>query len=294
MPSSIRSIVIAAVSVMTPVAVAVAQSSVAVSPFVSYIPSAVTNPLVGMSLTFGGTTGLALRGSADMSISTPRTNAADAGASTGGTRPWAGDADVVLFLNGLGGGATMFSQTLAPYLFSGISLFGGDSAGVNVVNNGWSYGAGATIPLGLDADLFGEARWRMSKYVLPTSHMAPDSKSELRVGLSFHVGGSRESDRPVPRRRHARYDEDDYVDAEPVVTQAAPVIVQAPAPVIVQAPAPVIVQSQPQTVVVAPPQRVTNINLNIPVWGRRSGHRVVQRVDTVVVTRPRVLRRTRR
>jgi len=241
---------------MTPMAATVGQSSVAISPFVSYIPSAERNPLAGLALTFGGTTGLALRGSAALSISNPDSNSS----GNGGYRPWSADADALLFLGGLGGGATVFSHTLAPYLFSGIGLAGGDSSGVNVVHNGWSYGAGATIPLGLDADVFAEARWRMNQYVLPTAQGAPDSRSEFRFGLSFHVGGS--SATPVRERpRRGRYGYDDEDDDREVV-QAAPapppqtIVVQQPPPqtVIVQQPAPVVVQQQePETIIVRDP-----------------------------------------
>src|SRR5205085_1653215 len=163
-------------------------SNVTVSPFVSYVPSAATNPLAGMSLTFGGTTGLALRTSADVSLTSPRVADSVAGSGySGGARPWAADADVMLLLSSLfgGGGPTAFNHTFSPYLFSGIGLVGGDSAGRNVVHNGWSYGAGALVPLGMDADIFGEARWRMSQYVMPTAKDAPDSKSELRFGVAF-------------------------------------------------------------------------------------------------------------
>jgi len=202
-----RSIAAVVPLLMTPMAATVGQSSVAISPFVSYIPSAERNPLAGLGLTFGGTTGLALRGSAALSISNPDSNSN----GSGGYRPWSADADALLFLGGLGGGATVFSRALAPYLFSGIGLAGGDSSGVNVVHNGWSYGAGATIPLGLDADVFAEARWRMNAYVLPTAKDAPDSRSELRFGLSFHVGGS--SPTPVRERpRRGRYGYDDEGD----------------------------------------------------------------------------------
>ncbi|HEX7019344.1 MAG TPA: hypothetical protein VF159_05015 [Gemmatimonadaceae bacterium] len=300
--------------------VAAGQSSVAVSPFVSYVPSAASNPLLGMALTFGGTTGLAFRGSGDMSISTPSptANSADPSApAAAGVRPWAADADAVLFLGGLGGGATMFSHTLAPYLFTGLGVVGGDSSGHNVVHNGWGYGAGATIPLGLDADLFGEARWRMSRYVLPTSKGAPDSKSELRFGLAFHVGGSSQPDRRDRRPRRYRDDEDaDYATSRaPVAPAAAPIIVQAPAPVIVQAPPPTVIAAPPpqQQVIVVPqsePANVTRINVNLPgsmhwPWGssrQRANDRQRQRDDnrvqsgtagtTVTVIRPR--RRERR
>lgn len=264
---------------LAPMMVAMAQSTVAVSPFVSYVPSAASNPLAGFALTFGGTTGLALRAGADMSISNPdRVDSTALGVNR--YRPWSADADAMLYLGGLGGGATVFSRSLAPYLFAGIGLMGGDSSGVNVVHNGWSYGAGATIPLGFDADVFGEARWRMTKYVLPTSNGAPDSKSELRFGLSFHVGGGS----PEPRRGR-RYRDDDYDDRVVQVPAPQPVIVQqAPPPqtVVVTQPAP-----QPVVVVQQEPEPQTQINVNMPgaivVGSRRSRHRDRQ---TVIVTRP--------
>jgi hypothetical protein len=171
---------------LTPVLAAAGQSTVAVSPFVSYVPSAATNPSAGFALTFGGTTGLALRAGGEMSLTNP---ARDTLATAGTYRPWGADADAMLFLGGLGGGATVFNRSLSPYAFAGIGLTGSDSAGKNVVGHGWSYGAGATIPLGADASIFGEARWRLSEYVLPTSKNAPDGKSSWRFGLSFHVGG---------------------------------------------------------------------------------------------------------
>ena len=256
---------------MTPVLAAGAQSSVAVSPFVSYIPSAATNPLAGFALTFGGTTGLALRSSAEMSISTPRI---DSAAATGGYRPWGADADAMLFLGGLGGGATVFNRALSPYLFAGIGLTGRDSAGKNIVGHGWSYGAGATIPLGFHAGIFAEARWRLAEYVLPTSKGAPDSKSSMRFGLSFSVGGGSAGVAPPRRGRHRMADAED--DVEYVVTPAPapqvvvveqqpaePVVIvqEQPAPervVIVQQPAvqePVVVTTEEHAPTVVYPQR---------------------------------------
>ena len=271
---------------VVPIVGAGGQSSVAVSPYVSYVPSASSNPLGGFALTFGGTTGLALRSSAEISISNP-----DTAAVTGHYRPWGADADAMLFLGGLGGGATVFSRTISPYVFSGIGLTGGDSAGQNRVTNGWSYGLGALIPLGLHADLFGEARWRMTEYVLPTANNAPDSKSALRVGLSFHVGGA-EPRRPPPRRRQRDYydDDDEYVAArapapapapapppQVVVVQAAPPPAPAPAPVVVvqQAPPPppvVVVQQEP-------PRRRSGVNIVVPIIVNRP-----QRAAPVQVT----------
>ena len=78
-----------------PLLTAAAQSNVTVSPFASYVPSAAVNPLAGFGLTFGGTTGLALRSSAQLSISNPDS----AQRAAGGNRPWGADADVMLFLN---------------------------------------------------------------------------------------------------------------------------------------------------------------------------------------------------
>lgn len=261
--------------------VAAGQSGTAVSPFVSYVPSAVENPLVGMSLTFGGTTGLAFRGGADLSVENPRRP--DSTGTISGYRPWSADADAMLFLGGLGGGATVFDRTLSPYLFTGIGLFGGDSAGVNVTHNGWSYGVGARLPLGLNADIFGEARWRMPEYVLPTSNGAPDSKSEFRFGLSFLVGG--EPERPRPRRRHYADEDDD----RPVVV-AAPAPQPAPQVVVVQQPAP-----PPQTVVVVQPEPEPRhtVNVNFPIIigsgsrsrPRRHDHEVVV-IQRPVVTHP--------
>ena len=258
----------ALVIVVAPTA-AVGQSSVAVSPFVSYVPSATSNPLAGFSLTFGGTTGLALRGGAELSINNPEPTG-----EQGGYRPWGADADAMVFLGGLGGGATVFSRSLSPYVFSGIGMSGGDSSGVNVVRHTWSYGVGALIPLGLHADLFSEARWRMSEYVLPTSKGAPDSKSELRFGLSFHVGGSsRPRGYDTPRRRHRDRDYDDEVYSAAPAPQPQTVVVQSPPPqtVIVQQPAP---QPAPTVVVVQEerePSRVVNVNLPGAVVVDRAG-----------------------
>lgn len=290
-PRALR--VIAALTLaMTPVLAAGGQSSVAVSPFVSYVPSAATNPLAGFALTFGGTTGLALRSSAEISISNPRVDSA--AGMTGGYRPWGADADAMLFLGGLGGGATVFSRALAPYVFAGIGLTGGDSAGTNVVNHGWSYGLGATIPLGLHADVFGEARWRMNEYVLPTSQGAPDSKSEMRFGLAFHVGGGGSGVAPRPRRRHRMAEQDD--DVEYVVTPApapAPQVVvveqqAAPEPVIIvqEQPAPepiVIVQQQPSEPVIVTTEEQAPTILHPRGRARRTT------VTTVTPAQPRVV-----
>jgi hypothetical protein len=161
---------------MSPMAVAIGQSSVTISPFMSYVSGAAYNPFAGVALTSGGAPGLALRGSAATSIEDPDT----ARINNGRIRPWNIDADAILFLGG--------ARSLAPYLFAGIGLTSVDSSGVEVVNDGWSYGVGASLPLGTSASAFGEGRWRMSRYVLPTAPLAPSPTGEVRFGLSFHIG----------------------------------------------------------------------------------------------------------
>ena len=296
MRSTRNTLVAAATLIASPVLAAVGQSSVAVSPFVALVPSATSNPLAGFSLAFGGTTGLALRSGAQLSINNPEPTG-----TQGVYRPWGADADGMLFLNGLGGGATVFERPLAPYLFAGVGLTGGDSAGQNVVKHSWSYGVGANLALGRDVDIISEARWRLHEYMLPTAKNAPDSKSEFRFGLSFHVGSDPDR-RPAPRRRRQRdYDDEEYALRAPAVAPQPTVIVQ-------QAPAPppqtvVVQQAPPQTIIVQQPdpEPSTTVNVNLPgavvvnqgghVTRTRSSRRSSQRVYvanpvTVVTTRP--------
>lgn len=276
---------------LTPALAVAAQSTVAVSPFVSYVPSAATNPSAGFALTFGGTTGLALRAGGEMSLTNP---ARDTLAAAGTYRPWGADADAMLFLGGLGGGATVFNRSLSPYVFAGIGLTGSDSAGRNIVGHGWSYGAGANLPLGADASIFGEARWRLSEYVLPTSKGAPDGKSSWRFGLSFHVGGG--SSAPVPRGR-GRHHMADGSDVDYVVTPAP-----APAPnVVVVQPAPA---AEPEVVVVereaAPAERVVVVERErapdpvVIERERTSGRVVTSRESAPIMRRPPARVSTRR
>ena len=278
--------VAALVFTLTPLLAAAGQS-VAVSPFVSYARTA-GDPLAGFALTFGGTTGLALRSSAEMSVANERLDSA--AAQSRSVRPWGADADAMLFLGGLGGGATVFSRALSPYVFAGIGLGGADSSGRNVVSHNWSYGAGAAIPLGLNAGIFAEARWRMNEYVLPTSDGAPDSRRSMRFGLSFHVGGG--SGASAPRRRGRRLaeeaaDDDVYVIAPEAARQ--PVVVVQPAPaaqpeviVVEQEPAP-----QPDPIVIErEPATTTTATAPEPVWRRRAPTRRAPETVTTAPSRP--------
>jgi hypothetical protein len=154
------------------------QSDVSLTPFVSFLPSAGTSPLAGLALTLAGNGGVALRASGHLALE----NSNNSGFGTSGTlRPWGADVDALFLLGHRGG--------LMPFVFAGIGTASRDSAGINAMRSNWSYGAGGTLPLGSAIDIFGEARWRMSQYVLPTATLAPPRTNELRVGLSFHVGG---------------------------------------------------------------------------------------------------------
>jgi hypothetical protein len=153
------------------------QSDITISPFVSFLPSAGTSPLAGLALTLAGNGGFGLRASGHMALD----NSNNAFANPGSIRPWGGDADA-LFSFG--------SRGLSPFVFAGLGLTSADSLGTRMTHHNWSYGAGAMLPLSSAIGLFGEARWRMSRYVLPTANLAPTPSHEFRVGVSFRVGGS--------------------------------------------------------------------------------------------------------
>jgi hypothetical protein len=54
------------------------------------------------------------------------------------------------------------------------------------------------LPLGSALGLFGEWRWRLSKFVMPDAHDAPQATTEIRVGATFHIGHGGETGRAVP------------------------------------------------------------------------------------------------
>jgi cell wall-associated NlpC family hydrolase len=160
------------------------QSDLSVSPFVSFLPATGASPLAGLGLTLAGNGGLALRASGHLSLDNQHNSTMIGGPSL---RPWGADADAVLFLGGRYMGT--YRRTLAPFVFAGVGVSSGDSVGSVGAHNNWSYGAGLTVPVGSAIDLFGESRWRMSRFVLPTAQFASSPTTELRFGLSFHVGG---------------------------------------------------------------------------------------------------------
>jgi cell wall-associated NlpC family hydrolase len=159
------------------------QPDVTISPFVSFLPATGASPLAGLAIALAGNGGLALRGSGHLALEN-RNASTFYGANT--FRPWGADADAVFFLAGHSYGG--YNRGFSPFVFAGVGVSGNDSLGQNVTHNNWSYGAGASIPLGTAIEVFGESRWRMSRYVLPTASLAPSPTNELRFGLSFHIG----------------------------------------------------------------------------------------------------------
>jgi cell wall-associated NlpC family hydrolase len=192
--ASIAAFLAAAVS--TPCSLALAQQSdVTISPFVSFLPATGASPLAGLAIALAGNGGLALRGSGHLALESSNASTFY-GANT--FRPWGADADVMFFLGGHSSGG--FNRAFSPFVFAGVGVSGNDSLGQGITHNNWSYGAGATIPLGSAIEVFGESRWRMSRYVLPTASLAPSPINELRVGLSFHVGSRGNSRSRAPSR----------------------------------------------------------------------------------------------
>lgn len=173
------------------------QSNVSVSPFVTILPTTGSNPLAGLALTLAGDAVFGLRASGQMALENQTNGSLSLNNSR---RPWAVDADAILTIDGrlLGGVGRRF----APFVFAGVGTATNDSLGYRVRSNNWSYGAGASLPLHRAIDIFGEARWRMSRYVLPTAAMAPTPSQEFRVGVSFHVSTpGRYGSRSTPSRR---------------------------------------------------------------------------------------------
>ena len=196
--STIPSAALLSAAIVAPLAPAAAQQSdLAISPFVSFLPSAGSNPLAGLALTLAGDAGFGIRASAHLALESSNTSYAFG--SPAGMRPWGADVDLILSPGGRG------SRSFAPYAFAGLGTSGRDSLGYRTTRGNWSYGAGVSIPLGSAIDVFGESRWRMSRYVLPTAAMAPSPAQEFRAGISLHigVGGARGMSRASRDRRAA-------------------------------------------------------------------------------------------
>lgn len=186
-------------AVATPLVPAKAQKSdLAVSPFVSFLPTVGSNPLAGLALTLAGDGGFGIRAGGNLALENTN-RSTSLSLSNSATRPWGADADAILSIGGRAFGGS--NRTFAPFVFAGVGTAAKDSGGLRVQRSNWSYGVGASLPLGGAIDIFGESRWRMSRYVLPTSSMAPSPTQEFRLGVSFHVGGLNSGSRATPSRR---------------------------------------------------------------------------------------------
>jgi cell wall-associated NlpC family hydrolase len=172
------------------------QADLSISPFVSFMPASGVSPLAGLALTLEGSSGLALRASGHVAFENSNT----LGLGPDDTyRPWGADADALLFIRPHSFNRNGYRRGFAPFVFAGVGISGNDSTGYNTTSPSWSYGVGATVPLGSSVDAFGESRWRMSQFVLPTANLAASPTTELRVGLTFHIGGGGTSSGRGPR-----------------------------------------------------------------------------------------------
>jgi cell wall-associated NlpC family hydrolase len=167
------------------------QPDVALSPFITFPSAGIPGPFTGLALTASAGP-IALRGGAHISLH-DRSGITATSAST--MRPWGADADAIAFLQSL---SYTDYLSFTPYMFAGIGTSAVDTAALRIMQRGWSYGAGLSLPLGNAIGVFGEWRARMSRLVLPTAYDAPDPTNELRVGMTFHIGSGGPSGRAVP------------------------------------------------------------------------------------------------
>jgi len=137
--------------------------------------------MAGLSLSFSGGP-LAVRAGGHLAVQ-ERTSSATTELAT---RPWGADADALAFLESYSYGRLV---AFTPYVFVGASTAAMDSGALRFKRQGWSYGAGLSMPLAGAFGLLGEVRWRMSEYIMPNADNAPPAAREFRVGMSFRVGG---------------------------------------------------------------------------------------------------------
>jgi len=156
---------------------------VSLSPFVTFLPTGSASPSAGLSMTVSGGP-VALRAGGHLSLE--ERNSLPGVSSATVMRPWGADADALAFLESYSyGGKIAFT----PYALVGVGTGVIDSASRRFDRQGWSYGMGATMPVGRAVGLFSEVRWRISQFVLPSADHAPPAMRDFRVGISFRIGG---------------------------------------------------------------------------------------------------------
>lgn len=158
------------------------QASTTLSPFVGVVPSGNTQTITGLAVAFNRGP-FAIRADGHVSL---EERVAVSATGTATTRPWGADADALAYLEGLSYGNRI---TFSPYVFTGVGTAAVDSGAIRTSRRGWSFGSGLALPLGSALGVFGEWRWRMSRFVMPGASNAPSPTSEARFGVSFRVGG---------------------------------------------------------------------------------------------------------
>jgi cell wall-associated NlpC family hydrolase len=104
---------------------------------------------------------------------------------------WNADADIILPDNFFGLGA-LFGGALHPYGFAGVGARSVSSSPTfGDATKTWSYGGGASVPLGPTLSLQAEARTRTALGIAPVSGGEFIPGTEFRVGLDFRFGGGR-------------------------------------------------------------------------------------------------------
>ena len=159
-----------------------AQQGMTLSPFVAY-STAAASPAMGLGI--GMSAGIVgLRAAAYMPISGGSSPGAaiSSGVTQSQGSSWGVDADALVALGGSSVGGL-----LTPYVFAGLAT----ASDSGTLTPGWSYGGGLTLRLFGPVDAFAESRQRMSRLVLPTAYGAPTPRTELRAGLTLHLGWAR-------------------------------------------------------------------------------------------------------
>src|SRR4051812_35082289 len=151
---------IAIISLVAPLAlptVVLSQGSSGAQLFTSFDSSLPGDGMAGFGLTLGGGS-VAVRGSFGLSYS-PFSTVRDSG-NPKQPSGWTGDADLIIPDSFFGLGS-LFGGALHPYGFVGIGARSvATSPTVGDATKTWSYGAGASIPLGSAVSIQGEMRTR--------------------------------------------------------------------------------------------------------------------------------------
>jgi cell wall-associated NlpC family hydrolase len=195
--------VLGAAAIAVSLATAGAQQpdiNVTLNPFFTFIPARTTGPMTGLALTLASGP-LAIRAGGHISLQDRSSLGATSTTGTtttstiSTTRPWGADADALAYLESFTYGEFV---RFTPYVFTGVSTAAVDSGPLRFIRQGWSYGGGMALPIGSVLGVFGEMRWRMSRFVMPNAEGAPAPANEVRLGVAFRIGSGGGSGHAVP------------------------------------------------------------------------------------------------